>query len=266
MSTNSSSSSTTDGPWRIRATIRTPKVSEIVARQLVQEIAGDELSPGTKLPPESEMLGRFGVGRGSLREALRILEVHGVVSIRPGSRGGPILEDIGSVDFARMSTLFYFLHGATYGDILEARLIMDPVMAKLAADRRDPDGVRELQQAVDYARSIPSSDSPDWKYASSYFHLVVAGMSGNHVLDLLGRALMHIWTARVKGFVFPEHSRDEVHDVHGEIAEAIIAGDGERAGDLMRSHMQEFADFASERYPGFLDELVQWHDPLDQNR
>ena len=68
---------------------RADKVSEVVARAIVHDIVSRGLEPGATLPSEAVMLARFQVGRASLREALRILEVHGLITIKPGPGGGP---------------------------------------------------------------------------------------------------------------------------------------------------------------------------------
>src|SRR3954466_6485404 len=73
---------------------RTTKVSESVAWQILHDIAANDLPPETKLPPESEMLETYRVGRASLREGLRLLEVAGIIVIRPGPRGGPMVADL----------------------------------------------------------------------------------------------------------------------------------------------------------------------------
>jgi len=72
-------------------TQRTEKVAESIARQIMQDIRRQKLEPGSMLPAESAMLERFGVGRGSLREALRILEINGLVVLKPGPKGGPVV-------------------------------------------------------------------------------------------------------------------------------------------------------------------------------
>jgi GntR family transcriptional repressor for pyruvate dehydrogenase complex len=245
---------------------RSEKVSEAVARELVRDVATNQLPPGTKLPPESVMLETFGVGRGSLREALRILEIHGLVSMRPGPRGGPVVEAVDSSDFARMASLFFFLNGSTYGDLLEARRVMDPVMAKLAAERRDKPGLHRLEEVLELSRTQPDASDAAWLHNSSTFHLVVAGMSGNLVLDLLGRALMDVWMRRLEHVVYAQPARTETVHTHEKIAQAIVDGDGDRAHDLMFSHMNEFIEYANRHYPGLFAERVAWIAPLRPRR
>src|SRR5215211_3941173 len=83
-------------------TPRAEKVSEVVARSIVQDIAARRLPPGTMLPSESVMLDRYRVGRASLREGLRILEIQGLITIKPGPGGGPMVATASSHDFGRM--------------------------------------------------------------------------------------------------------------------------------------------------------------------
>lgn len=246
---------------RTRAFSRSEKVSQLVARELVREISESQLPTGAKLPHESAMLESFGVSRSSLREALRILEVHGVVSIRPGPKGGPVVEAAGSSDFARMASLYFYLGDATYGDLLEARNQIDPVMARLAAERRDRASIKVLNDALDLARNNPSASDAEWLHASGVFHLVVAGLSGNPVLDMLGEALMEVWMRRLEQVVYPPRQRDRTITVHVQIADAITAGDGQTAHDLMASHMADFVTYARDAYPGLLDEQVEWLAP-----
>src|SRR6266540_3841108 len=79
------------------------KLSQRIARQIASEISDRRLRPGDKLEAESTMLARFGVGRPSLREALRILEDQGLIMLKPGPGGGPVVADLGSRQFGRIA-------------------------------------------------------------------------------------------------------------------------------------------------------------------
>ena len=84
------------------------------------------------------MLERFQVGRASIREGLRLLEAYGVITIKPGHKGGPIVRDPDAIDLARTLSLFFRMVNASYRDLNEARLIIEPVMARQAAEKQDP--------------------------------------------------------------------------------------------------------------------------------
>ena len=110
----------------------------------MQDIRRDSLTPGSRLPPETEMLERFKVGRGSLREALRILEVNGLVTMRSGPRGGPVVAPRDPASFGQIMTLHLQSANATYRQLLEARVEYEILLARKAAeqDGHEPGGAR----------------------------------------------------------------------------------------------------------------------------
>ncbi|MDQ1394798.1 MAG: GntR family transcriptional regulator, transcriptional repressor for pyruvate dehydrogenase complex [Acidimicrobiaceae bacterium] len=234
---------------------RTEKISEVLAREIVHDMRS--LPPSTMLPPEAVMLDKYRVGRASLREALRILEVQGLIVIRPGPGGGPMVAAVDSRHFARMASLYFHLSAATYRDIVEARLVMEPVMARLAAERQVPESLSALEQYIS-APGGPADDSSYLKNATG-FHSLLSGLSSNPVLDLMGRSLKDIYTDRLEGLIFPPEARSRVEQDHAAIAKAILRGASTRAERLMRDHMVDFVKRAQERNPGVLDEIVDWH-------
>jgi DNA-binding FadR family transcriptional regulator len=209
----------------------------------------------TMLPPEAAMLEKYQVGRASLREALRILEVQGIIAIRPGPGGGPVIAPLDSVYFARMSTLYLHLYGATYREILEARIVMEPVMVRFAASREDREALGVLEEFLELDE--PEDDS-GYLFQVSEFHGLISGLSGNKVLDLQERSLKDIYAGRIEGTVFPAEARESILQDHRQIARAIIAGKAGRAEKLMRAHMEEYLNYSAARNPGVLDEVVQW--------
>jgi GntR family transcriptional regulator, transcriptional repressor for pyruvate dehydrogenase complex len=239
-----------DGP------ARSEKVSSIVARRIAREIVERDLEPGALLQPEAAMMEQFGVSRASLREGLRILETLGLVAIKPGPGGGPSVAAMSSSDFGRVATLYFQIMRARLADVIEARLTIEPVMAGLAATRHDP-ALNDDLRAVMRAHYETQSDA-EWREVTDRFHSMICSMSGNPLLDLLARALKDIYTDRVSGLVFPEEKRDHVRATHEEITKAIEEGDAETAERLMRDHMRAYADFFADRYPGLMDELVDW--------
>ncbi len=236
---------------------RTEKVSEVVARSIVQDIAKRDLQPGTMLPPESVMLDRYKVGRASLREGLRILEIQGLITIKPGPGGGPVVSAASSHDFGRMTTLHYQGVRATFRELIDARLVIEPMMARLAAATRDPQVIADLRGVARRTRDGLDDDT-EYSGGASDFHAAIAGASGNRILDLFGRSLKDVYAERVSGVLFPMEARERVQCAHEDIVDAIEAGDEALAEKLMREHMQEFLGFVAERYPGLLDEVVDW--------
>ncbi|MPZ81348.1 MAG: FCD domain-containing protein [Actinophytocola sp.] len=232
---------------------RGDKVSEAIARDIVRRIGAERLPPGTQLPPEAKMIEEYRVGRGSLREALRILEVHGLISIKPGPRGGPTVDRVHTRNFGRMASLYFQMDGVTFRELIEARLIMEPVMARRAAELRDPRLLAELD------RFDGSTRSPeDYLQNATGFHQLVATMSGNRIMSLFGQSLADVLRDRFSDALFPKSRRREVLLAHKGIAAAITAGDADLAERLMRAHMEDYVAQVKRRHPGLLQEVVDW--------
>ncbi|RFU19538.1 FadR/GntR family transcriptional regulator [Geodermatophilus marinus] len=233
---------------------RGAKVAEALAQEIVHEIVSRKLPPGTLLSSEAQMLEDYGVGRGSLREALRILEVHGLITMKPGRNGGPMVIEVGTRDYGRMSTLFFHLGGMTFQQLIEARLVLEPMMARLAAERRG----QELVGALADPDRTRVEDDATYYDATTDFHRGVASMSGNPVLNLLSVSLEDIFRDQVTGLLSPKDERRHVLEVHAAIAQAIADGDAEAAERLMHDHMQEYADWVRKKHPQLMDQVIDW--------
>jgi DNA-binding FadR family transcriptional regulator len=156
------------------------KTARLVAGRIVQDIGDEGLS---RLPSEAELLERYEVSRPSLREALRILEMYGVISIRPGPGGGTRVNQVASSQFASASSLYFHLLGLTLRNVLNTRLQVEPLMARLASERVksgvawDPDGV----------------DGSGVNEESGSFHFSVARFTGDPILLLFADGLRSIY-------------------------------------------------------------------------
>jgi GntR family transcriptional repressor for pyruvate dehydrogenase complex len=233
---------------------RGSKVAEAVARDILARICESGLIPGSQLPSEAQMLSDYAVGRGSLREGLRILEVHGIIRIKAGPGGGPVVVGTTTHDFGRMMTMFIQAGGMTFREVIDARLVLEPIMARLAAERRNPELVAKLIAL----RTATDSDQA-YLRTSEDFHRLVASMSQNRILNLISHAMEDIFHERVVGMLFPSEKRGDVVDAHKAIARAIAAGNGELAEALMREHMTDYARYVEQRHPALMDEIVSWH-------
>ncbi len=236
---------------------RTEKVAESVAREIVQDIRRNNLAPGSTLPAESAMLERFGVGRGSLREALRILEVNGLVVLKPGPRGGPVVAPFDPAHFGQMMTLHLQALGTTYRQLLDSRVEYEAVLARKAAARVGDDAAAIRGAAMTGEPGIANDDTL-YSAATGGFHSAVGLASGNPVLALAADAIYAIWSVRVTRVLYPPDQRDDVLRDHAAIAKAIEKRDPKRAERLMREHMVRYKEYCEERYPARMDDLVDW--------
>jgi GntR family transcriptional regulator, transcriptional repressor for pyruvate dehydrogenase complex len=235
------------------------KVSETVARKIIQSIIETELEPGSKLPPEHEMLALYKVSRPSLREALRLLEIQGIIRLRSGPGGGPVVEAESSRAFARLMGMHLYYAGARIRDLMEARFVIEPLMARLAATASDETARKLLEVSLMEEQASTTGDSGEPNIeAAMRFHDRICEMSGNPVLDRLAGGLKALYQDRTRSLRFPKETQLHVLEDHRAIAAAILAGEGDEAEHLMRVHMREFADFCYVQVAGLVDEVVTW--------
>jgi GntR family transcriptional repressor for pyruvate dehydrogenase complex len=200
---------------------------------IVRDTAAEGLVPGDRLPSQAEMMRRYGAGATPLREALRMLELAGLVSVRPGPAAGAVLEEASAEHLAALVAAFLCLAGVTYGQLMDAWAATEPLLAAAAA--ANPDREKVSAEIAAFAAEA-ESDEPVTPTHAIDFHDAVARAASNPALGLILQVLSYVvadlyWAAT--DIAAP--GRLVRHD-HHEIAEAILAGDAERARRSMEAH------------------------------
>jgi len=239
-------------PVSYELTRRTLKTSEVVALEIVRDIVRQAMQPGDRLPLESEMLVQYRVSRSSLREALRLLEVQGLIGIRPGPGAGTVVGRVLPGNLSRTLTLHLHMLGANYDELLQAWIETKPVLARLAALNPDREKVKQ-------GLSPFLEEDHAWAVREGLrFHDIVAELADNRVLALTLRSVGFIVTEQVlTSAERGELEQQIVHD-HRELAEAIIAGDAELAAHRMREHIRHAVEDFKAFWPLKVGEKVQW--------
>jgi GntR family transcriptional regulator, transcriptional repressor for pyruvate dehydrogenase complex len=240
-----------------RPDYRPKKTAMLLAQRLVAEIADNNLAPGTPLPPEHEMLERYEVARGSLREALRFLEIQGVLTIKTGASGGPIVGRPGSRHLASILAMMLQLEHAHFNDVLEARQVMEPPLARLAADRMSDRQIEALHESVVRMREQIEDDGA-FLEENQTFHTEIAEATGNHLFALLTSSLNWISDASVLGVRYPLDARRSVCQEHGRIQQAIADREGDRAEAAMSVHLGDFAAYVHKNFPLSVAAELSW--------
>src|SRR5262244_2889348 len=127
---------------------RRGRVSETIVRRIKRQVSNGSLRPGEKLPAERDMAQRFRTSRVSVREAYRSLEELGLLKIRRGAEGGAFIADIDHGPMMRSLSLMLRLGKTTHEEITEARLLIEPPIARLAAKRARPEDIERLHHVV----------------------------------------------------------------------------------------------------------------------
>jgi GntR family transcriptional repressor for pyruvate dehydrogenase complex len=241
------------------ALTRPLKTSETVARDVVHDIIAGHLRPGDGLPSETAMLEQYGVSRESLREGLRLLEVQGLISIRRGPGGGPIVGSVDPAHLGRISTLYYHLAGATYRELLDAWLLVEPIIAERAA--RNDDANARLAAMKPYLTDDPHDETmaiEEFVQVHAGFHGAVASLVSNRVLELTLQTMGQIVTHHSVVMGDPRDVRSIIEDDHHQLARAVASGHPHRARTLMEDHINGIieAQFSAGDYQ--LDDFIEW--------
>jgi GntR family transcriptional regulator, transcriptional repressor for pyruvate dehydrogenase complex len=237
------------------AVARPDKISDRVAREILDEIMRTKMRPGDHLPPESAMQSNYGVSRGSLREALRILEVHGVIRVKSGPGGGPIVAAANAYDFGRSAALYFNFHGGTMKDLMAARRIIEPLLARMAAESITTEGASRLREYLDHGWESQPIDHRD--LTSPDFHVIVSNLAGNVIMGMFCESLASIQNERLSRLL-PAFEIERASEIHRRIGQVIIDGDGDSAERLMFAHLQAVEDQMELLAPGSAEAPIGW--------
>jgi len=239
------------------ASRRPAKTAMIVAQRIVADIARDNLAPGASLPPERMMLETYEVGRGTLREALRFLEFQGVITLKPGSRGGPVVSRPDASHLSSTLKLLMQFSDAPLRVIVEVRSALDPLVGRLAAARMSHSDLAELGRTVTQM-SNDINDQRSFLDANKRFHDIIAWSSGNTLFAYIADSLLGILDGTVLGIDYPGHRRAATLNAHREIFDALQSKDENASEQRMREHIDAYVRFAELRYPELLEQVVAW--------
>lgn len=242
-----------------RRTVRAPKASEFVARDLAAFIIERQLPDGARLPIEREMLETLKVGRNTLREALRLLETRGVITIRPGRTGGPVVRRPGAQDLSEALVLLLAFESASLSDVLHARQAVEPMIARLAALRITTDQVDALQATID-VMTKKAGDQLVFLEQNMIFHSLIAEASGNVVLRIVNETLKSINDGAAFGVQYSALRHRQVAAVHARILLGLRNHDGEAAEAEMRAHLSDTGRYWQAKYGPLFNKPVRWHD------
>ena len=228
------------------STVRVPKAGEMVASHLRRQIVLGELKEGDQLPPETVLMEQFGVSRPTLREAFRILEAEGAITVRRGVRGGARVQVPDIRVAARQVGLVLQYRGALLSDVYEVRAVLEPAAARMAARRRTSADLARLQEVLDRHRE--SVDDPGGAFAAdAEFHRLVVELSGSETLQVLTAMVSDIIREGDRAYA---ESHDWQHEqelakvairAHARLVELIRKRSGEEAEEHWRKHLAESA-------------------------
>jgi GntR family transcriptional regulator, transcriptional repressor for pyruvate dehydrogenase complex len=227
--------------------IRQPRVAEIVASRLREDILSGRIKEGDVLPSQESLFSEFGVSPPALREAIHILETDGLISVRRGNMGGAVVHPPSAERTAHMISMVLQARSATPADVSGALLHLEPICAGMCAARED-----RMAEVVPHLEAEIKLQTEQFDNLSRYvpnarrFHEAIVSRCGNEPMILLIGSLELIWSAHESSVWSDERDsadplnhktmRAALRD-HQRLLDAIRDGNSARAVRLAQDHL-----------------------------
>jgi len=221
-----------------------PKAAEIIASRMRLSIASGEHRPGDLLASQAELAEAHGVSAPTMREALRILETEGLVTVKRGVRGGAYVNEPSLAAVSRQLGLYLQMRGTTMADVYEARLIFEPPAARLLASRWSDDAERELRACLAHERAR-ADDRLGVGEAGAQFHVRLLELCGNQTVAALAAVITEIVQRHTAAAVVAAEARlgrteiERAFRRQEKLIELMAAGDGDAAEAHWRRFLHE---------------------------
>jgi DNA-binding FadR family transcriptional regulator len=225
------------------ARLHVPKVAELIAQDVRDRISRGELREGDWLPSEAQLVAEFGVSRPTMREAMRVLESEGLVSVSRGPQGGAQVHAPTEELAARHAALLLQIRGVTPGDLFEARAHLEGPLAGVLAQTRTARQLKELRALVRREREHDPDDVLGAALVLHEFHLAVVEMAGNETMRFLTSMVQDVVRQSIDVLATPTPDPARMSDVrvlhkgHEKLVDLIEARDAEGAEAFWRAHV-----------------------------
>jgi GntR family transcriptional repressor for pyruvate dehydrogenase complex len=231
-----------DRPPVKRVTV--PKASDLLANQLRAQILAAEWPEGSLLPTERELVVRAGLSRASVREALRRLELEGLIMVKHGRGGGSTVRRPTRDILERSVAMFIQGRHLRPSVLMETREALEVLLVGMAArNRTDED--RAILEALHAKLMAARTDHPAFVQANIAWHLAVVDASHNELLIAIVHAISHeIFRHTLMDEFGSEDVRTATLRSHARIMDAIIKGDAAAAQRRMARHISAYIEMA----------------------
>jgi GntR family transcriptional repressor for pyruvate dehydrogenase complex len=221
------------------ATARAPRVYEQIVGHIERAIYEGRLRQGQKLPPERQLARDLKASRVAVREALRTLELRGLVDVRQGSTGGYFVREADDRPLVRDFETLFRLGRVSWAQLIEARRLIEPEIAALAAQRASEVDVKNLGAALEqrWGHAVPGlSTRPSYLE----FHRALAEAARNPVHAAITHALIELEAeVMVPGPQLTETEQVQVDAAHRRIFDAVVTGKADEARAAMIAHIDD---------------------------
>jgi len=211
------------------------KLSQSIVKMIVDDIRKGIFAPGTKMPPEHEIMKMFGVGRSSVREAFQSLAIMGVLDIGAGQ--GTFVRNIAKEETISPFILAPLVDREAAAEYLEARLLVEPSIAALAAQRHTKDEYARMAEVLDQCEEF-IKEGKQVNSLGGDFHFLIAKSSHNLVFVRFMGAIIGMLVSRGEKIIRDKKFLTWELKSHREVLESIGSKNPERARSAMDEHIR----------------------------
>ncbi|CAM2957772.1 FadR/GntR family transcriptional regulator [Williamsia muralis] len=235
---------------------RAPKISARVANVIADQILGGGIVVGQRLPTEKEMVAEHGVARTTVREALRLLESRDLVTIKSGIGGGPVAKRPELESLGNTMKLFLQINGANISDVIDVRLMMEPIVARQAAANVTDDQLETMQLALDRMREDPG-DYANFQENNAVFQRGVYEAAGNPALRIVMETLW-LLVRDAEPSEHPMATRLAAVEMQQDVLDAMRDRDQDASATAMSAFVEETAKYYRRRLNEIISRPVHW--------
>ncbi len=218
--------------------VRRSRLYEAIVNQIHRLVVEGRLKPGDQLPPERVLADTFQVSRTSVREALRALELRGLVERKQG--GGTFVRTVSAQDLERSMTSAMLAGKREVAELFELRQMLEPAIARKAAERVDPDHLAELERILELQREKVERGEP-YPDEDAAFHFTVAVAANNAALLRLVNVVMDLLRESRATYLQSGDRPRRSLDGHRRLLEALRRHDPGLAEHIMHEHIAAVA-------------------------
>ena len=228
------------------------RIYQHVVDQIQRAILDGRLKTGDMLPPEMKLKDMFETSRGTIREALRVLEQKGLIDIKIGVGGGAVVKSVGTDKIVESLDLLIQTQKVTYDHLAEFREGVEGLVAALAAERAKKADIERVKKIVDCAGDVLEAedlDSATFVRLDTELHIALAEIAGNPIY-LANLRMVHerILNAYEQFSLRRKSVLEENYQDLCRIVEAIENGESDQARSLAQNHVRRFNLYMKEEH------------------
>ena len=228
------------------------RVFQDVVEQIQDAILKGKLEPGTKLPPERELKDMFNTSRGTLREALRVLEQKGLIEIKLGVSGGAIIKHIDAEPVVKSLALLIRSGGVSLEHLSEFRIKTEGGLVELAATRATKEDIRELESLFNQAKAYyEKNDWENFLKIDEKMHTYIGIMTRNPVFQFVQKCIHDNIHQYYKEYL-PMNKQKTLENLTDfkKLIAAMKVNDAKTASEIIIDHVKRFNDKMQKKING----------------